>query len=242
MRSRELWLWLGGACLTVGTVLAATALAYFTKEKQFSLVTSPLTYAAACLFVFAFVVCFLGAILGWSFFQKRPGFPDIIVTVRQTITEPVPIKPSPGLTAMGIPQPLRVEKLWAWHVQLTNREPERTASIKHALLRAKVRDDIGGETRELTWGDLELEAFDSSGIRPLQLPVNLAPQQTVGGHFTFDVLVESAVDMRMSWIEMEDGHTGLWARFPAAKGIYSKGDGLQILKKSELWAVHYPLP
>jgi hypothetical protein len=230
MRSRELWLWLGGALLTLGTVLAATALAYFTKEKTFSLATSPLTAGAALCFLFAFFVCFLGAIYNWPFFQRKPGFPDIVVTVVMNIVEDVAIKPLPGLTGMGVFQPSRTQRLFAWNVQLTNRESERIASIKHVRLRAAVRDEIGGDMRELTWGDLPLDDFEASGIRPPHFPINVEPQQTIGGHFTFDVLAPAAADMNRSWIEIEDAQTGLWARFPAAKGIYSKENGLQILK------------
>jgi hypothetical protein len=40
VRTRELWLWLGAAFLTFGTVQAAIALAYFTKELHFPLYSS----------------------------------------------------------------------------------------------------------------------------------------------------------------------------------------------------------
>ncbi len=239
MRSRELWLWLGGALLTLGTVLAATALAYLTKLKNFSLMTSPQMLLAISVFALAFA-SFLAAIIGWRFPQRRLRFPDLLVTVGLSMIEDVALKPHPGLTAMGVPQSPGTQKLWAWNVSLTNREPERTASIKGVSMRASVRPQIGGDMREVTWGILPLPDFESGTIRPCEFPINLEPQQTKGGHFTFDVLVPEAVDLSKSWIEMEDAQTGMWARFPTVRGTYAKESGLQILKAEKLWTIPYP--
>lgn len=63
MRSRELWFWLGAAFLTVGAVLAAVAISYFTKEQHYSLSTGPHMIGAYAAFILAFL-CLLAAIAG----------------------------------------------------------------------------------------------------------------------------------------------------------------------------------
>jgi hypothetical protein len=57
MRPREVWFWLGAGFLTVGAVLAAVPIAYFTKETHYSLSAVPqmvMAYAAFALASCAF--------------------------------------------------------------------------------------------------------------------------------------------------------------------------------------------
>jgi hypothetical protein len=60
MRPREVWFWLGAGFLTLGAVLAAVAIAYFTKETHYSLSTGPQMVMAYAAFALAFL-CFLRA-------------------------------------------------------------------------------------------------------------------------------------------------------------------------------------
>src|SRR5579875_122855 len=230
MRSRELWLWLGGALLALGTVLAATALAYFTKEKHYSLIASPLMITAAASFILAFFGCFLGAIFNWPFPSRRLAFPNISIAVISLMSETVTFKRLPNMPQL----------IWAWEVHITNREQERAVSIKTARLRLRRRDgNTGSET--ISTGEARVPDFDSAMIHRLRFPVSVLPQDTKGGHFVFYSLDRMLADLTQSWIEIEDTHTGMWARFPATHGNYSKRHGLQILARSQLDTERYPL-
>jgi hypothetical protein len=80
MRPREVWFWLGAGFLTVGTVLAAVAIAYFTKETHYSLSTGPQMVIAYAAFTLAFL-CFFAGIAGWRPWLRWRRFPNITVRV-----------------------------------------------------------------------------------------------------------------------------------------------------------------
>jgi hypothetical protein len=238
MRSRELWLWLGAAFLTVATVSAAIAIAYFTKYEHFSLMTSPQMLAAIVIFLLAFV-CFLAAIYGWPFPPRRLKFPDLLVTVGSPISEDVSFTPIPGLVAMGYAQRPNVERIFAWEVHFTNREQERTANIKSIRVRIKIRGEQGPAT--LTSGPPRLN-YESSAIGPPVRAFDIEPGGTKDTQLVFHVLVPEFVDLPQSWIELEDAQTGLLGRFPTARGTYDTKHGLQVLRSEQRDNVPYAAP
>ena len=77
MRPRELWFWLGAAFITVGGVLTAIAVAYYTKEPHYSLSAGPQMIEAYASFVLAFL-CFLAAIAGWRPWLRWQRFPTFL--------------------------------------------------------------------------------------------------------------------------------------------------------------------
>jgi hypothetical protein len=175
VRSRELWLWLGGALLTLGTVLSAIAIAYFTKFKHFSLYTSWQSIAAVTVFGLAFIA-FLGAILGWPFRLRQPRFPNVDVTIATKVMVPF-IK-----TEMYTGHTLT----WARHprahrLTITNNETERPVSIDLDVW-MKMRSD---QPREWWSGWLEPSVppeLAHMNVAPLlQLPVNLQPHESRQG-------------------------------------------------------------
>ena len=87
MRPREVWFWLGAGFLTVGAVLTAVAIAYFTKETHYSLSTGPQMVTAYASFAFAFL-CFFAAIAGWRPWLRWQRFPNITVRVDTEIERP----------------------------------------------------------------------------------------------------------------------------------------------------------
>jgi hypothetical protein len=88
MRPREVWFWLGAEFLSIGAVLAAVAIAYFTKETRYSLSTGPQMVMAYIAFALAFL-CFFAAIAGsrpWVRWQRFPNMPVRLITMNVHIT------------------------------------------------------------------------------------------------------------------------------------------------------------
>src|SRR5258708_16405160 len=130
MRPRELWFWLGAACLTIGAVLTAVAIAYYTKETHYSLSTGPQMVAAYASFILAFL-CFLAAMAGWRPWLRCRRFPSLVIGVDGTGSE------TASTQIPGFP-PLPTGLL-ALKVHITNAEVDRNVSIRAAYLLAKTK-------------------------------------------------------------------------------------------------------
>ena len=218
MRPRELWFWLGAAFITLGGVLTAIAVAYYTKETNYSLSTGPQMVEAYAAFVLAFM-CFLAAIIGWRPWLRWQRFPSLIIRVDGVGNEQG-IKQVPNFPD----QPVR---LLTYKVHVTNAEVDRSVSIRAAYLAAKARPESG-------WYELLFTApFEQiSYPRPmntLEFPLNLAAQESGGGNLIFELHFQAKelaepFDAR---IEIHDAISGKMACFPAAMGVFSRGHGLR---------------
>lgn len=219
MRPRELWFWLGAAFLTIGAVLTAVAIAYYTKETHYSLSTGPQMVAAYASFILAFL-CFLAAITGWRPWLRWQHFPNLVIRVdgfgNETGSAQIPGFP---------PEPTRLLVL---KVHITNAEVDRNASIRAAYLLAKAKLGSG-------WGHEQLFAapFDLvSRKRPdhaLKFPVNLAPAASDGGELVFelkDYLMTDVAEPFDARVEIHDAISGKMACFPAVMGLYRRRHGL----------------
>jgi hypothetical protein len=227
VRSRELWLWLGGAFLTLGTVLSGIALAYFTKESHFSLYTSWQMQCAGASFVAAFL-CFLGAIMGWRIRLRRQQFPKIRVDVDGVGTVETTYEPMPGLVI-----PVR---LMHFPAHFVSEETERSMSIKVARLFAKVKPEGTNPLWEHVFVAPRWSISPSLNIQPLRFPLNLEPQASQGGELVFEMssyLLVNLADPFDARIEIEDANTGKRASFPATLGTFRKGHGLRPSTRAE---------
>jgi len=219
MRPRELWFWLGGAFITVGAVLVAVAIAYYTKEANYSLSAGPQMIDAYIAFICAFL-CFLAAIAGWRPWLRWQRFPNISVRVDgvgyETGTKQVPLFP---------PQPIRLRTL---KVHITNAESDRNVSIRAAYLLVRRKPGSGGHEQIFTSPSWSVEY-----PRPLQIPefpIKLEPQASAGGDLVFEIDDYKSSDLDESLgirVEIHDAISGKMASFPAILGRYKRGHGLR---------------
>jgi hypothetical protein len=219
MRPREVWFWLGAGFLTIGAVLTAVAIAYFTKETHYSLSTGPQMVIAYTAFAFAFL-CFFAGIAGWRPWLRWQRFPNITVRVDSYGNE------AGSQQAFGFPP--RPVRLVTMNVHVTNAEVDRRVSIRAAylLLKAKPPSPIYEQLFARPFWPVERN-------RPadvLKLPLNLAPQESDGGELVFELDDYREIDPAggPGRIEIHDSISGKMACFPAAMGgIYRRRHGLR---------------
>lgn len=164
MRPRELWFWLGAGFLTIGGVLTAVAIAYFTKEKHYSLGTGPQMVLAYTSYVFAFL-CFLAAIAGWRPWLRWQRFPNLTIRVdgvgNETATTQVPnFPPRPTL-------------LYTLIIHIINAEADRSVSIRAMYLLAKAKRDWFSYFQLFSKPYDPVSRIASSPVDALRFPVNL---------------------------------------------------------------------
>jgi len=205
MRPREVWFWLGAGFLTAGAVLAAVAIAYFTKETHYSLGTGPQMVMAYAAFTLAFL-CFFAGIAGWRPWLRWQRFPNITVRV-DGIGSEAGSKQMPGFP----PWPVR---LMTMNVHITNAEADRGVSIRAAylLLRAKRGTPLYAHLfSKSTWPIERDRPADA-----LKLPLNLAPQESGGGELVFELDREIDPAAGPGRVEIHDSISGKMACFPGS--------------------------
>jgi hypothetical protein len=219
MRPRELWFWLGGAFITVGSVLTAVAIAYYTKEQNYSLSVGPQMIAAYIAFTLAFL-CFLAAIANWRPWLRWQRFPNIIVSVDgvgyETGTKQMPNFP---------PQSTNLRTL---KVHITNTESDRNVSIRAAYL--LIRQKPGSGVHEEIFTSPFWPVQYSRQLQVLEFPIKLEPQVSAGGNLIFEIEAYRAANLDESLgsrVEIHDAISGKMASFPAAMGLYRRGRGLR---------------
>jgi hypothetical protein len=219
MRPREVWFWLGAGFLTLGAVLAAVAIAYFTKETHYSLSTGPQMVMAYAAFTLAFL-CFFAGIAGWRPWLRWQRFPNIVVRV-DGIGNEVASKQMPGFPSM----PTSIMTL---KVHITNAEADRNVSIRAAYLLAKSRS--GFALHEQLFSAPSDPVSYTPLDRAFEFPVNLAPQASQGGELVFELqsyrMVYAAQPFEAR-VEIHDSISGKMACFPANLGTFRRHHGLR---------------
>ena len=218
MRPREVWFWLGAGFLTVGAVLAAVAIAYFTKETHYSLSTGPQMVMAYVAFALAFL-CFFAGIAGWRAWLRWQRFPNITVRVDSFGNE-MGSEQTPGF-------PLRPVRLVTMNVHITNAEADRGIGIRAAylLLRAKPGTPLYEHLFTMPFWPIERDRPADA----LKLPLNLAPQESGGGELVFRLTDYQEIDPAAGpgRVEIHDSISEKMACFPAAIGVYRRRHGLR---------------
>jgi hypothetical protein len=175
---RELWLWLGGLFLALFPLLAAIAIAYFAKDKHYSLIWNGWMLGAIVSFLAAFT-CFFGAIRGWPLPPLvKPEFPDIRVEIYGTGSMDTEREASTGLT---VPADLR-----SFNVRFTNAEAERNASLT-VLLYITLIPGSWGRVGEAACPPPDWALPPSLGLSPISMPFPLSPGEAAGGQLVYEV-------------------------------------------------------
>jgi hypothetical protein len=218
MRPREVWFWLGAGFLTVGAVLAAVAIAYFTKETHYSLSTGPQMVIAYAAFALAFL-CFFAGIAGWRPWLRWQRFPNITIRVDRFGSE-IAKEQIPGF-------PLRPARLVAMNVHITNAEVDRRVSIRAAYLMIRAKPGTPFYEQLFTKPSWPIERHRPADA--LKIPLNLAPQESGGGELVFELTDFLEIDPASGpgRIEIHDSISGKMACFPAAIGVFRRHHGLR---------------
>ena len=220
MRPREVWFWLGAGFLTVGAVLTAVAIAYFTKETHYSLSTGPQMVMAYTAFALAFL-CFFAGIAGWRPWLRWQRFPNITVRVDSFGNET-------GSNEEILGFPPRPVRLVMMNVHITNAEVDRRVSIRAAYLLLKAKPGSPFYEQVFTRPFWPIDRDRPADV--LNLPLNLAPQESGGGELVFELVDYLEIDPAggQGRIEIHDSISGKMACFPAAVGgVYRRHHGLR---------------
>lgn len=211
--------------LTVGTVLTAIALAYFTKEPHFALYTSWQFVAALVAFGLGFV-SFLGAILGWPFRFRKLRFPNITIAVGQTA-----VLARTRVETMGEHSFARPMMPMVFAVTVTNNEAERTvnlSAVPYLLLKTKP-----GDPKVIEWlfrpEPVPPELAFIKAEPPLEFPLVLGPHTSQAGSLFYDIASPhpALIEPVEGRIRLVDAVSKWTAYFPPNAGIFEKGRGLE---------------
>lgn len=234
MRSRDLWLWLGAALLTVTLILSGIAFAVYTKEQHFSLYTS-WQFIVTCVLIALAFACFLCAILGLPLRPHRQRFPSLtIVSGAHAIVGLLAIQRHPGFP----PENVRPQ---CFLLTITNNETERTVSIRNVWLHAKTKP--GSRLQMAEWlfsPEHNIPPMLGLGAA-LEIPIVLDPQESKGGAIVFLVpehFLTDLTDPIEGEIRLVDGNSREYGYFMAGAGIFRKGDGLR--RSRNIWMTENP--
>jgi len=183
-------------------VLAAIALAYFTKEQHFSLYTSWQMIAAIFIFILAFAG-FLGAILGWPFPPwAKLGFPNIKVNIYGA---------GDAHTEREVASDFRVlAYLWRYKARITNLEKEQNASLTVRLY-LKLVPGSYGRVGEIIGTSVDWAIDPSLGLDPLPETLSLPPGTTISGDLVYEIsrmYSGTIAEPRQARLEIEDHISG----------------------------------
>jgi hypothetical protein len=223
VRSRDLWLWLGGFFLALGTAVSAIALAYFTKEAQFSLYTSWQFILAGISFILGFL-SFLGAIFGRPFRLAGPRAPHITVWAELMVMSRM-IKPLiAGFTATVVPR--------CFNITITNNETDRSVSIRSARFLVKMKPGQGmAELPVSPQRQVPSYISPEMGLRqPLEFAVDLEPLTSKSGTLYFELdepWLPKLVNTYEGRIQLFDAISRKYLYFPATAGEFYKRHGLE---------------
>lgn len=175
--------------------------------------------AAYISFVLAFL-CFLAAIAGWRPWLRWQRFPNIIIRVDGVGFDTVNMQ-MPGFPL--IPTRIQILKL-----HITNAEADRNVSIRAAYLLA--RNKPGSVLHEALFTAPSWPTQSTRPVRILEFPVNLAPQESDGGEWDFEIQRYRATELAEpldARVEIHDAISGKMACSPANIGIYRRRHGLR---------------
>jgi hypothetical protein len=225
VRPRELWLWLGAACLTAGTVLIALAVGYYLKEQQYSLSHGPQIIWAYILFALAFLF-FILAILGYGPWLRLQSFPNIKVVVPE-VGNSVGARMIPGV----LPMPSRLIYL---KVFIINSEADRNVCISQAVLRGRTK----AGSPEGYWALFTQPRSVAGPVQAMDLPLNLGPRADAGGYLVFELEDYGTTNLATPGdfrVEIHEALSDKKATFPAREigGVYRKRHGLQATTTAE---------
>lgn len=213
---RGLWLWLGGLFLALFPFLAAVAIAYFAKEKDYSLFGNPWMLGALLSFLAAFV-CFFGAMQSWAFPPlAKPEFPDVKVEIYGSGSTDTEREAGSGL---DVPAHLR-----SFNTRFTSQDTTRQASLT-VLLYVRLVPGSWGRTGEAACPPPSWPLPPPLGLSPLVMPISLAPGAAVSGQLVYEIpryYLDKIADPLDARLEIADHVSGKSMSIQAELGQFDR--------------------
>lgn len=184
MRSyREFWLWLGGVCLTLFVFFTAVAIAYFVKDRNYSLLVNGWMLGALLSFLAAHASLFaaiIGSARSWPVPPglARPGFPRIEVEIFGISSIDTQRESDSGLAVAA--------RLRSLTVLLRSTEAEQAARLTAALY-VKLVPGSWGRVGEALCPPPDWPLPPSLALNPLRMPVELPPGAEVSGQLVYEI-------------------------------------------------------
>jgi hypothetical protein len=226
---RWVWLWLGGLLLTLFAFLSAVAIAYFLKQRGYSLFGNGWMLGALICLVAAYS-CFFAAIRGWALpWVVKPAFPGVEVEIYGTGSLDIQRESDSGL---AVPVTLR-----SLQARFTNPATGQPAQLE-VLLYLRLVPGSWGRVGEALCPPPDWPLPEALGLTPIGMPFGLAPGSTVSGNLVYEIpgyylgKIDQPVNGRL---ELWDHLTERRMSLPAEIGSYDKsrmvpsGGGAQVL-------------
>jgi hypothetical protein len=230
---RWLWLWLGCLLLTLFAFLVAIAVAYFLKERGYSLFGNGWMVGAFICLIAAYS-CFFAAIKGWGLPSAvKPSFPGVQVEIYGTGSLDIQRESGSGL---AVPVTLR-----SLHARFTNPATNPAAgqaALLEVLLYLRLVPGSWGRVGEAVCPPPDWPLPESLGLTPISMPFDLAQGATVSGHLVYEIpgyyldKIDQPLNARLElWDHLTDKRMSL----PAEIGSYDEsrmvpsGGGAEVL-------------
>jgi hypothetical protein len=224
-----MWLWLGGLLLTLFVFLTAVAIAYFLKQRGYSLFGNGWMLAAFICLVAAFS-CFFAAIKGWGLPSAvKPSFPGVEVEIHGTGSLDIQRESDSGL---AVPITLR-----SLHARFTNPATGEAARLE-VVLYLRLVPGSWGRVGEAVCPPPDWPLPESLGLTPIGMPFDLPPGSTVSGHLVYEIpgyYLDKIDQPPNARLELWDHLTDKRMSLPAEIGSYDKsrmipsGGGAEVL-------------
>lgn len=178
---RDFWIWLGGLFLTSSAFFAVVAIAYFLKDKNYSLFLNGWMLAALLSFAVAWA-SFFGATRSWPLppaaRPARPGFPALELDIEGASSIETQRDADSGLAVSA--------RLRSFTVTLRSAETVQRASLS-VLLYAKLVPGSWGRVGEAVCPVPDWALPPSLNLHPMAMPVDLPPGGRASGQLVYEI-------------------------------------------------------
>lgn len=233
---RDFWLWLGAAFLTLFAFFAAVAIAYFLKDKNYSLFGNGWMLAALLLFIAA-QASFFGAIRSWPLPPParpgRLGFPALELDIQGASTIETQRDADSGLAVSA--------RLRSFTVTLRSAETVQRASVS-VLLYVKLVPGSWGRVGEAVCPVPDWALPPSLSVHPMVMPVDLPPGGRVSGQLVYEIpgyYFDKLAEPPSARLELWDHVTDQRMTVPAEVGSHDRSRMVRSSGNAELLGPEY---
>ncbi len=237
MRShREFWLWLGGLFLTLFAFFTAVAIAYFAKDRNYSLFLNGWMLAALLSLVAAHA-SFFGAIRSWPLPRParpmRAVFPALALEIHGASTIEAQREADSGLAVTA--------RLRSFTVTLRSAEIQKRASVT-VLLYVKLVPGSWGRVGEAVCPVPDWSLPPSLSLHPMPMPIDLQPGGKASGQLVYEIpgyYLDKLAEPASARLELWDHVSDQRMTVPAEIGSHDRGTMVPSSGSAEILGPEY---